>query len=156
MYCKTREKQGNMTENITNPYRWKPGQSGNPKGRPRRKQALAELLRQRGEAIMVIGSEEISGQEALAEAVWQLAINGEVWLGGRQLMAESVNEWASVVKWLINTIEPPITIEPESEPEVVIRVVREDRESDLTQRRKDAKEKEEGNYQLNAGREEEG
>ena len=114
--------------NITNHGQWKPGQSGNPKGRPRKKRALAELLRAKGEEAIAIGSMEMSGQDALAIAIWQVAITGEVWLGGRRLEVQSVTEWASVVKWLIDTIEPATTIEPESD--VVVRVVREGTSSD--------------------------
>jgi hypothetical protein len=116
----------NMTKNITYPNRWKPGESGNPRGRPRRGSALTELLRLKGEQSIVIGGEEKPAKEALAEAVWQFVMSGEVWLAGKRLSANSVGEWASVVKWLYSQVEPPRMIEGDDEPELVVRVVRED------------------------------
>lgn len=41
--------------------RWKPGQSGNPKGRPRAGLALAEAIRARGDEVITIGK----GDEAI-------------------------------------------------------------------------------------------
>ena len=47
--------------------RWKPGQSGNPHGRPRRGNTFTEALRAKGTP------------EELAELVWQKARSGEPW-----------------------------------------------------------------------------
>lgn len=116
-----------MTKIITNTGRWKPGQSGNPKGRRPKGRALSEMLRMKGDEIVSIGGEAISAQEALAKAVWQFVITGEVWLLGKKLEAQNVGEWASVVKWLYTHVEPPTLRENEAEPELVVRVVRADK-----------------------------
>ena len=107
-----------------NSSRWGKGQSGNPKGRPAKQRALTELLRLEGEKPVTIGGEVVLAQEALAKAVWQLALTGEVWLMGNRLAASSVTEWTQVVKWLYTHVEPPTAVEPEEQPEVVVRVVR--------------------------------
>jgi hypothetical protein len=114
-----------MAKSIAqNLSRWKPGQSGNPKGRPPKQRALTELLRMEGEKPILVGGEEVIGQEALAKAVWQLALTGEVWLAGKRLAAGSVTEWTNVVKWLYMQVEPPTAVEPQEEPEIMVRVVR--------------------------------
>jgi hypothetical protein len=122
-----------MAKSIAqNSSRWTTGQSGNPKGRTPRKRALTEMLRIQGEKPILVGGEEISAQEALAKAVWQFAVTGEVWLMGNRLTASSVTEWAHVVKWLYTHIEPPTAVEVEDAPEVVVRVVRVAKENTKT------------------------
>jgi hypothetical protein len=116
-----------MSKSITNNGHWKSGQSGNPKGRPRKDRVLTELLRARGETPLMVGSENVTAQEALARAVWQFAVTGEVWLAGKRLKATSVGEWANVVKWLYSHVEPTSrVVEPNEDNEFVIRVVREE------------------------------
>jgi hypothetical protein len=80
---------------LINKGTWQPGQSGNPKGRKPNSRTLAEILRQKGEALVTLGNEQLSAQEALAEAVWQFVITGEVWLMGKKLQAQSAGEWAA-------------------------------------------------------------
>lgn len=115
-----------MTKIITNPGRWQPGQSGNPKGRKPKGRALTEILQIKGELVVGIGGEQRTAQDALAEAVWQFVLTGEVWLMGKKLEAQSIGEWASVVKWLYSHVEPANMAEPEQEPELIVRVTRED------------------------------
>lgn len=116
-----------MSKIITNSGRWQPGQSGNPKGRRKQGGELAELLGLKGEDIFTVGGEEVAAKEAVAKAIWQFAMTGEVWLAGKHLVAETVTEWASVVKWLYLHLDSTRRAELESEPQLVVRVVREDR-----------------------------
>jgi len=113
-------------KSITYPNRWKPGQSGNPKGRPPKGGGLTELLRVEGEELISVGGEAITQKQALAKAVWQFALTGEVWLSGKRLTAESITQWAAVVKWLYSYVEPSSQLAPEAEPELVVRVIRAD------------------------------
>ncbi len=124
-----------MTEIITTktPHRWKQGESGNPKGRPQRNRILTEVLRLQGQAPIEVNGEIMTAQEVVAKAVWHLAAHGEVWLSGRRLTAESVNDWIAVVKWLYTHIEPPKLHEADNEPEMIVRVVREDYDSTVSQ-----------------------
>lgn len=116
-----------MAEGITKRGQWQPGQSGNPRGRKRKGRALAELLRLKGEAVVNVGGEAITAQEALATAVWQFVTTGEVWLMGKKLEAQSAAEWANVVKWLYTYAEPPTTRPDEDDSEIIVRVTRADK-----------------------------
>jgi hypothetical protein len=110
-----------MTEIVTKSSRWKPGQSGNPRGRPLKSRALTEILLEQGNAPVMTPEQEISAKEAVARALWQFAVTGEVWLAGKRLEAKSVTEWANVVKWLYGHAETNEVVES------VVRVVRADR-----------------------------
>jgi hypothetical protein len=113
-----------MTQTITNVGRWQAGKSGNPKGRPPVKRALREILRLKGEETVVVGGQALTAQEALAEAVWRFALTGEVMLAGKHLKADSVNDWAQVVKWLYTYVAPPQNGATMDEPEMIVRVIR--------------------------------
>jgi hypothetical protein len=113
-----------MTEKTTNSGRWKPGQSGNPKGKAPGSRAISEMLRLKGEETVVVGGQALSQQEALAEAIWRFVLKGDVMLGKKHLKAESVGDWVQAVKWLYTYVDPPRTTTAEAEPEVVVRVVR--------------------------------
>lgn len=116
-----------MSNMIINPGQWQPGQSGNPKGRKPKDRLLTEMLRIKGDEPMVIGGEVVTAQEALATSVWQFVTTGEVQLSGKLLAAESVSEWASVVKWLYAHIEPTTSRNTGEEAEIIVRVTREDK-----------------------------
>lgn len=54
---------------------FKPGQSGNPRGRPRKENSLTAILEQLGDlADVSFNGEQIPRKRALAEAIWQKAI----------------------------------------------------------------------------------
>ncbi len=116
-----------MSNIIINPGQWQPGQSGNLKGRKPKDRLLTEMLRLKGDEPVVIGGEVVAAQEALATSVWQFVNTGEVWLMGKKLEAQSVSEWASVVKWLYAHIEPSTSRKTEEEAEIIVRVTREDK-----------------------------
>ena len=116
-----------MTKIISNAGQWKQGQSGNPNGRKPKGRALTEMLRLKGDDVVFIGNEPLTAQEALAKAVWQFVTTGEVWLRGKKLEAQTIGEWASVVKWLYLHVEPASRREAEEEAEIIVRVTREDR-----------------------------
>ena len=109
-----------MAKTVTS---WEQGKSGNPQGRPSGQRMLTEMLRMKSEDQILVGGELMSGREALAKAVWQFVTTGEVWLQGKKLEAESINEWLNAVKWLYTYVEPPKTGEKETAPEIVVEVV---------------------------------
>src|SRR5262245_57954551 len=80
------EERDTMAKTITS---WQIGKSGNPEGRPAKHRALTEMLRMGSEEQVTVGGDVMSGKEALAKAVWQFVITGEVWLQGKKLEADT-------------------------------------------------------------------
>lgn len=63
-------------ENIES-HKWAPGESGNPKGRPKNQNSLTHLLRQAGEEEDATwNGQKMSRNEALAHRMWTLALQG--------------------------------------------------------------------------------
>ena len=57
---------------------FKPGQSGNPRGRPKKGSSFTEILVALGNTKDVTkGEKMITRKQALAEKLWQLALKGE-------------------------------------------------------------------------------
>jgi uncharacterized protein DUF5681 len=75
------------------------GQSGNPHGRPKKDRALTELLEKAGR--------KDKRAAKLVDAIWELAVNGEVTLGHRVIKITNAREWADVVKFLHTQIDGP-------------------------------------------------
>lgn len=57
---------------------WKPGQSGNPKGRPKKGQSLTEALSIRLDAPVLFDGQTMPGREAVARKLVALALDGDV------------------------------------------------------------------------------
>jgi len=55
---------------------WKPGVSGNPKGRPPKGSSFAEILRRIGEEEF---KDQMSKMEAISRKLWAEASKGESW-----------------------------------------------------------------------------
>jgi len=71
------DKRKKSRGNVKNLKMWKPGQSGNPKGRPKGAKSLNDLLRK-------IGDEKLEGtdltkREAVMRKVYKLAYEGKPW-----------------------------------------------------------------------------
>lgn len=103
--------------NIDDPYpihpsRWKPGQSGNPKGRPK-KRLITDILRELGEETIELdgGMGEKERMYYVAEQAWQLAMKGKTTLIGNKIIELQSKEWADFIEWLFNRIDgPPVQI----------------------------------------------
>lgn len=58
---------------------FKPGQSGNPKGRPKKGSAIADILNEIGEEKIKFGGLETTKKRAVLMKVYQMAVKGESW-----------------------------------------------------------------------------
>jgi hypothetical protein len=103
---------------------WGKGKSGNLKGRPPKNRALTRLLQESGEAPLIIGGEQLTGQQALARRIWEFVATGQVMLGDEPLKAESIADWLATVKWLYTHIDGPAKPTPEIDNEIILTVVR--------------------------------
>jgi hypothetical protein len=106
---------------------WGKGKSGNLKGRPPKNRALTRLLQESGENPLIIGGQQLTGQQALAHRIWEFVATGQVLLGDEPLKAESIADWLTTVKWLYTHIDGPAKSAPETEidNEIILTVVRE-------------------------------
>lgn len=59
---------------MSNRTSWKPGQSGNPNGRPPKSKALTDTLRE----VADMEIDGVSKKRILADKVWELAIAGDI------------------------------------------------------------------------------
>lgn len=96
---------------------WKPGQSGNPNGRPPKSRALTAIL-ETALNRTIPGSPQadtkIARKRILAEHIAEFVTTGRVTLPDSSVLeAESVTDWLAAVKWLYQHIDgdPPKQLE---------------------------------------------
>lgn len=92
---------------------WKPGQSGNPKGRPPKNRVLTTILEEAGSRTVGVKQPDgtvkrVSGKRLLAQMVWQVATTGRATLpNGTELIVDEFGDWAAVVKFIYQHIDGP-------------------------------------------------
>lgn len=96
---------------MSKPTSWKPGQSGNPNGRPPKSRALTAIL-ETALNKTIPGSPQaeskVSRKRLLAEHIAEFVTTGRVTLpDNRVLEAESVTDWLTAVKWLYQHVDGP-------------------------------------------------
>ena len=86
---------------------FQPGQSGNPKGRPKKKRALTDVLERAGSKTVEVDGKKVSGKNLVARMAWELVTTGRVSLpDGRTLVAD-LDDLMSAVKWIYSQVDGP-------------------------------------------------
>ena len=100
-----------------------PGQSGNPKGRPKKDRALTAILERAGSRTVEIDGKNISGRQLMARQVWEGITTGAVSFPGGKTLQLSPQDWKDFVKWAYSHIDgPPQSDAPlDNIKEVIIR-----------------------------------
>lgn len=89
-------------------YPWKPGQSGNPAGRPPKARALTDLLDMAGRKKMrTAGGKLVPRNAVVAELLWEAATLGRVEMPDGLPRVLAPKEWIDVVKFLYSQIDGP-------------------------------------------------
>lgn len=89
--------------------RFQPGQSGNPKGRPKKDRALTDLLEKAGSATIEFNGAHISGKRLAAKMVWEGVTTGSVTFPDGNKMRLAPQDWKDFVKWIYSHIDGPPT-----------------------------------------------
>ena len=87
--------------------KFQPGQSGNPKGRPKKDRALTNLLEKAGGTMVEIDGERISGRRLLARQVWEGITTGTVHFPGGKMLILGPQDWKDFVKWTYTHLDGP-------------------------------------------------
>lgn len=86
---------------------WKPGQSGNPRGRPPKTRALTEILKRAGSSTMEYEGKRISGKRLMAMLLWQVVKTGTVTMPDGTVIKADFDDWFSVVKFIYQHVDGP-------------------------------------------------
>lgn len=85
---------------------WKPGQSGNPNGRPRKAFALTGLLEVKGRKAIDVDGKKVSGNRFVAERVWELLTAGKTELLEHKRIEVNGQGWFEMLEWYMKQTEP--------------------------------------------------
>lgn len=84
---------------------FKPGQSGNPAGRPPNEAALRNILRDASLTTVSYNNERMARRQVIAEILWVAATTGRLSFDGRNDIL-TASDYLNLVKFLVTTIDP--------------------------------------------------
>jgi hypothetical protein len=87
---------------------WKPGESGNPRGKPPKARALTEQLKRAIKKPLIdIDGKKKAGNLVLGRILHDLIVNGEAMLPNGKTMVASPKDYVDVIKWLYAQVDGP-------------------------------------------------
>ena len=92
---------------TTRPTAWKPGQSGNPNGRPPKQRALTEILERAGGRTVEIEGKKVSGRRLVARMAWEGLTTGIVTFPDDKILTLSPTDWKDLLKWIYTHVDGP-------------------------------------------------
>jgi hypothetical protein len=93
---------------------WKPGQSGNPKGAPKKARVLSERLRAAGSKTIEIDGKQVAGSIVAARIAWEGITHGKLrFPDDAEDTVLSFDQWLGLVKFVYGQTEgaPPAAVE---------------------------------------------
>jgi hypothetical protein len=88
--------------------KFQPGQSGNPKGRPKKERSLTALLEKASDTTVTdVDGNPISGKRLMAQYVWEALTTGSVLMPNGYVMHFDSQEWLTLAKWVYGQIDGP-------------------------------------------------
>ena len=94
---------------------WKPGQSGNPAGKPPKSRALTEILEAAGNKTLAdADGKKVARKRLLAQLLWEVATTGKATFPDGRVLEVAPVDYLTVVKFLYQHIDGP----PKSEVDV--------------------------------------
>ncbi len=87
--------------------KWKPGQSGNPAGRPPKHRALTTILEKAGNKTIAVEGQDrrVARKRLVAELVWQLVSEGKAVMPDGTELTLDPRDWVNTVKWIYAHID---------------------------------------------------
>lgn len=87
---------------------WKPGQSGNPNGRPKKKRALTDVLeRSLSHAVVLPDGTKINGKRYIADLIRQGLTTGAIVLASGETITVGTEDFFILLKFIYNHIDGP-------------------------------------------------
>ena len=87
---------------------WTKGQSGNPRGRPKKpRQLTTQLERELSRPVMLADGTKINGKRYVASIVRQAIESGEIKLANGNTIQLSPDDVLGVLRWAYNQIDGP-------------------------------------------------
>ena len=87
---------------------WKPGQTGNPNGRPIKDRALTTILERAGSQTVEIDGKRISGKHLIAHLLWEIVTTGKATMPDGTVMVVSPGDWFDIVKFIYTQVDGPV------------------------------------------------